>query len=141
MASVTRRGQAVRYRTPERLSRGGRSLSIVQPAGEPALPKPHLRTLALVLPLLAVGAARAEDVPVLANTCQACHGASGQPIQPAYPIIAGQNAPYLQAALHAYREGLRATEQGALMTAIAANLTDADIATLAEFFSKLRNLR
>ena len=40
--------------------------------------------------------------------CASCHGPDAKsPIDPAYPILAGQHADYIEQALHAYKKGTR----------------------------------
>ncbi|MGV8843324.1 MAG: c-type cytochrome [Pseudomonas sp.] len=70
--------------------------------------------------------------------CATCHGQDGVAIMPMYPNLHGQNAPYLEAALKAYREGQRTGGTAALMAPMAANLTDEDIADIAAYFSQLK---
>lgn len=84
--------------------------------------------------LMLSGAAAAADVQQLVTTCAACHGERGaKPIQPAYPILAGQYANYLEHSLKAYRSGER---KNAIMMGQAANLSDADIKALAQYFAQ-----
>lgn len=76
------------------------------------------------------------------QSCIDCHGADGNaPIDPTYPKLGGQYADYLAHSLQQYRSGDR---QNALMTPQATQLSDQDIADLAEYFgsrpSKLRDL-
>lgn len=70
----------------------------------------------------------------LAEACAACHGQEGVSVEPEIPNLAAQKEAYLAAQLAAFRDGARAN---ALMNAIAADLTDADIADLAAHFSGL----
>lgn len=68
--------------------------------------------------------------------CGACHGEKGdKPLAPEYPMIAGQHADYLAAALRHYRDGRR---NHPIMSAQvqALQLTDSDIDGLADYFSK-----
>ncbi|WP_310649990.1 c-type cytochrome [Pseudomonas juntendi] len=67
------------------------------------------------------------------DTCTACHGTSGQSQNEQYPSLAGQNADYLQAQLHAFAEGKRHSAQ---MEPLAASLTDAQIVSLAQYFAR-----
>lgn len=69
-----------------------------------------------------------------ALTCTACHGAAGNSANPLWPNIAGQNAPYTQAQLAAFKSGLR---KNALMSSQAMLLTDQDAADLAVYFESL----
>lgn len=67
-----------------------------------------------------------------AITCVACHGIDGNSPNPEWPNIAGQHASYLVKELKAFRDG---TRQNALMSPMAAGLTDEDIADLAAWFA------
>lgn len=68
-----------------------------------------------------------------AVTCVACHGAGGgAPISPQYPILAGQYADYLSQALQQYQNGQR---KNAIMTGLAAGLSEQDIEDLAAYFA------
>ena len=64
--------------------------------------------------------------------CAACHGADGNSVTPEWPKIAGQHSKYLQDQLHNFRAGLRKNE---LMSPMAANLSDQDLADLAAYFA------
>lgn len=75
--------------------------------------------------------------PDAARTCVACHGQDGFGVTPGYPTLAGQHADYLRQALRDYRSGKR---QNAIMSGFAAQLSDADIAALAEHFSRQQGL-
>ena len=69
--------------------------------------------------------------------CQGCHGIEG--FRTAFPEvyhvprIAGQHAQYLTAALQAYKSGARSHPS---MKAIAATLSDQDIADLAAYYAE-----
>lgn len=86
-------------------------------------------------------AAQAGTVPASAEQCLSCHGPFGRPDNPDYPIIGGQNAAYLAAALRAYRAGQRTSELAATMAGFAQPLDDRTIDELAAFFAGLRSLR
>lgn len=76
-----------------------------------------------------------EAGAVKASQCSGCHGIPGyRNAYPAYrvPKLGGQHAEYLAAALQAYRSGARSHPT---MRAIAAGLSDEDIADLAVFFA------
>jgi len=67
------------------------------------------------------------------EACKACHGEAGaKPIQPDYPILAGQHYDYIAAALTQYKAGKR---KNALMNGFAAALKSEDIQDLAAYFS------
>ena len=70
-----------------------------------------------------------------AVSCAACHGPEGVSILPDYPNLAGQKARYLEKSLKAFRDGSRVN---ATMNAMAARLTDQEIADLAAYFSSLK---
>ncbi|MEX2123686.1 MAG: c-type cytochrome [Woeseia sp.] len=65
-------------------------------------------------------------------TCAACHGADGNSVNPAWPSIAGQNAPYILKQLQAYKAGSRSDP---LMSGQAMSLSEQDMHDLAVYFS------
>jgi cytochrome c553 len=69
--------------------------------------------------------------------CQGCHGILGwrtaYPEVYRVPKIAGQNAPYIVAALKEYKSGNRGHPT---MRAIAGSLSDADMADVAAYYSQ-----
>lgn len=67
-------------------------------------------------------------------TCGACHGAEGNSANALWPNLAGQNAPYIQAQLMAFKSGLR---KNPLMSSQAMLLSDEDMADLAVYFESL----
>lgn len=67
-----------------------------------------------------------------AAVCSACHGSNGISANPIYPNIAGQHEQYLIKAIKAYKSGERGD---AIMKAMAAPLSDEDIANLAAYYS------
>lgn len=69
-----------------------------------------------------------------AAMCAACHGEKGVSINPLWPNLAGQKKEYLKLQLTAFRDGHRVNE---LMSPVSKTLSDADIASLAEYFSSL----
>lgn len=66
--------------------------------------------------------------------CVACHGANGISEVEDVPYLAGDSAMYLEAQLQAFRDGSRVNE---VMNAIAADLTDDDIAAAVDWYSKV----
>ena len=88
----------------------------------------------LVAPLHAEGDAAAGQKKT--DMCAGCHGIPG--FRTAYPEtyrvpkLGGQNAAYIVSALKAYKSGDR---QNGTMRAIAASLTDQDMADLAAYYS------
>lgn len=89
-----------------------------------------------VLPAWAAG--DAQRGAQKAGSCMACHGAAGKAALPLYPNLAGQHAPYLEQALHAYKKGERTGGQAEVMKAFVAGLSDGDIADLAAYYSSLQ---
>jgi len=76
----------------------------------------------------------AEAGKAKAITCTACHGPAGNSVNPLWPNIAGQGAPYLLAQLQAFKAGTRSEP---LMTSQAMLLSDQDMADLAAYFESL----
>ena len=72
-----------------------------------------------------------------AQTCVACHGQNGISVNPTWPTLAGQHEDYLIKAINQYRDG---TRKEAVMTQMAAALTDADVNLLARYYSRLKGL-
>ncbi len=66
--------------------------------------------------------------------CTGCHGPAGQGIPPLYPRLSGQHAAYTSTTLAEFRGKIRAHE---VMAAVAAGLSDEDIAALAEYIAGL----
>jgi cytochrome c553 len=67
--------------------------------------------------------------------CAACHGAEGSSGNPASPSLAGQDATYLAAALHGYKDGSRVNTT---MKGVAAVLDDAGMKNLAAYYASLQ---
>jgi cytochrome c553 len=77
------------------------------------------------------GVALAEQV------CSLCHGVDGNSVSPAFPRLAGQQATYLRNQLTAFRAHHRADPAGSeYMWGLSHHLSDAQIASLAEYYSK-----
>ncbi len=95
-----------------------------------------MSSMFLAHPALAAGDASAGKAK--AAVCASCHGADGMALLPAYPNLAGQNEEYLVSALKAYRSKERQGGSAALMHAMAANLSDDDIANLAAYYASLK---
>jgi cytochrome c553 len=102
------------------------------------------KTLSLAVLSLAIAATSAqaggdpEAGQKKSQVCQACHGADGKGTNPAYPVLAGQYADYMEHAMKAYRDGGR---KNVIMAGIAAPLSDQDIADLAAFYASLDGLQ
>jgi cytochrome c553 len=86
----------------------------------------------------AVTPAAAADAEFLAYTkCALCHGPQGNSISPIYPALAGQKAWYILEQLQAFRAQTRADPYArGMMWGIASNMSDTQMAALADYFSK-----
>jgi len=82
--------------------------------------------------------------------CQGCHGVDGrgphpdpastapQPAWSTFPVLAGQNTPYVLEQLKAYRDGTRTgTSNDRIMQGVARNLSEADMQAVADYVSTL----
>jgi cytochrome c553 len=72
--------------------------------------------------------------PTKAAACGACHPRNGEAMAPLFPLLAGQNAPYLAAQLRAFRDGSR---RNAIMNAMAKDLGDDEIDELSRYYAAL----
>lgn len=97
-----------------------------------------IRTLAAValscclVSSLSFAQGNAETGQAKSAVCAGCHGADGKAISPDYPNLAGQHASYVAKQLREFRDGLR---NNALMSPMAANLSDQDIQDLAIYYA------
>jgi cytochrome c553 len=73
--------------------------------------------------------------PKASQTCVACHGNDGVGILPEYPNLAGQHEDYILHSLRSYKSGAR---KNAIMSGMAAALTEKDILELAKYYSSQR---
>ena len=89
----------------------------------------------LVSPVQAKGNAEAGKAKSAA--CAACHGPTGVSGVPGFPTLAGQHRDYLYQALRDYKSGKR---KNPIMAGQVANLSDADMADLARYFSEQTGL-
>jgi len=72
-----------------------------------------------------------EDGATKAVRCGACHGPDGNSVNPQWPSIAGQHAPYIVRQLKAFQNGERTN---ILMSSQAMTLTEQDMKDVAVFF-------
>lgn len=99
------------------------------------------KTIVLIAALALAGiqgtviAADAAAGKAKAASCAGCHGANGHAPNPAWPNLAGQNAPYLVAQLKAFKSGARSNP---MMSPMAKPLSDADMDNLAAHYSGLK---
>lgn len=74
---------------------------------------------------------------VAIGTCATCHGPQGNSILPKYPVLAGQNAKYLAAQLHAFKDKTRGDPDAlGYMWGMAEPLSGDSIAALADYYSR-----
>ncbi|MCA1439536.1 c-type cytochrome [Ensifer sp. IC4062] len=100
-----------------------------------ALPPPPVRAEAATA-LVQAGKELALEGDALRRipACLVCH--ASQDRNPAFPSLAGQPVPYVEQQLRLFRDGLRGdTGYGRLMREVARQLSDNDIAALAEYFA------
>jgi cytochrome c553 len=100
-------------------------------------PKPGAAANKDIVPLgqkIYRGGNAATGVPA----CSGCHGPRGSGIPAQYPRIAGQFADYTVTQLKAFRSMDRANDPNQMMRAIAARMTDQEIAAVAEYLSGLQ---
>lgn len=81
---------------------------------------------------VAAGSGEADVGKKKSAPCAACHGANGVSVGPEFPNLAGQYEDYLVTVLHHYKNGKR---KNPIMTGMAANLSEKDIADLAAYFA------
>ncbi len=102
-----------------------------------------IRELALgAAAVLLAGSAVAQDKAqgIAAQVCAACHAADGNGTAPANPKIAGQHPGYLHKQLADFKaQGEKgAARKSPLMVGMVANLSEADMKALAEFYGGQR---
>lgn len=74
---------------------------------------------------------------IVGTVCATCHGEDGNKmLTPETPKLGGQHGDYLAKALGDYRSGARSNP---LMSAVATNLTDAQIEALAAYFASQKS--
>ena len=93
----------------------------------------------LALGLFATGALAAGDPAagkLKAAVCSACHGADGNSVEPVWPKLAGQGAPYQMRQILAIRsEHGRANPEAATMVPMIVNLSDQDLEDISAWFA------
>ncbi len=82
-----------------------------------------------------LGDDRVAASTLAAQVCASCHGPGGNASTPTFPKLAGQQKSYLVAQLTAYRAHTRSDADAvAYMWGVAAHLSDAQIAGLADYY-------
>ena len=76
-------------------------------------------------------------VTIARQVCSNCHGADGNSVSPAFPRLAGQQPAYIVSQLTNFRSHQRSDPAGEFyMWGLSRRLSDAQIAGLADYFSK-----
>ena len=70
-----------------------------------------------------------------AKGCIGCHGAGGVSVVATYPSLKGQSGDFIRKNLTDFRSGAR---KSAVMNAMAAGLSDADIQNLGDYINSLK---
>ena len=96
----------------------------------------YLVTLSLVSYTMIAAAAPDIDSgkAKVASVCAACHGLDGASVTDSIPNLAAQRANYLSNQLKAFKNGARKHD---IMSAIASQLSDAEIGNVAGYFASL----
>ena len=83
------------------------------------------------------GADAAKAQGIASQVCSACHGADGNSTAPANPKIAGQFPEYLHKQLADFKtqSGRKPARESAVMNGMVANISDADLKSLASYYS------
>ena len=81
-------------------------------------------------------AASPEQVQGTIHVCSSCHGLEGRSVSPTFPRLAGQQAPYIEAQLKAFRDKTRADPHAhTYMWGMAAHLSDPLIQGIAAYYA------
>ena len=70
--------------------------------------------------------------------CQGCHGEYGNSTEPLIPSLAGQYANYISKQIHNYQAGTRSHQ---IMNAMAATVSDQDLADIAAYFASQNKMK
>ena len=111
-------------RTHEMMSIVARSLTDTQIDDVSAWYASHIATATLT--------ANAENAP---EACTACHGSDGIATMEDAPNLAGETNIYIDTQLKAFRSGKRTHD---IMSEIAANMTDAEIRSVADWYDSIQ---
>ena len=99
----------------------------------------RIAILVMAASLAFVSAAQAAGDPVAgrkkALMCQTCHALDGTSKNPDSPNISGQVEKYLIKSMTEFKDGVRTNE---MMSVVAPNLSEQDIADLAAYFASIK---
>ena len=99
-----------------------------RPTATASVPKPHSAGARLALK-----GRWSHGLPA----CVQCHGPNGAGVGDVFPALAGQSALYIENQLRGWQQGTRAPGPMGLMKIVASKLSDADIRSVAAYFSAL----
>lgn len=114
-------------------------MSLMPATAQPMMGGPHGGPYRPAEPYAESGGANAalrgnaERGQRIAASCAACHGADGNSTDSQYPKLAGQTFNYLYAQILAFKSGAR---ESAIMAPLVANLSPADAADVARYYSE-----
>ncbi len=92
-----------------------------------------LLAVSMLLPATVASAAGSAEAGATKNaTCIACHGPSGNSVNPEWPALAGQNANYLVEQITLFRDNKRLNP---LMYPMVKDLSDQDVQDLAAYYA------
>ncbi|QDH68907.1 c-type cytochrome [Marilutibacter alkalisoli] len=103
------------------------------PDNEPVEAAPLVTAAELAAEPVAWG--NAEAGAAKAGTCAACHGVDGNPSDPQYPRLAGQNERYIAHQVALYKTGERSGAMAAVMKPFADELSAQDARDIGAFFA------
>ena len=89
-------------------------------------------TLLFVVPSVVFSAGNPAEGKKKSVVRHACHGPTGESLQPIYPNLGGQHQDYLAMTLRSFRDG---TRKNAIMSGFATNLSDADIEDISAWYA------
>ena len=103
------------------------------------------RVLGLSIVLAIAPVSHAADIEAgkakVTEVCSACHGLNGVSVSDTIPNLAGQRPAYMETQLRAFKDGTRKPQSqanpAAIMNAMAAQLSPAQIADVAAYFASL----
>jgi cytochrome c553 len=114
-----------------RVAAAGVLLSLVATHAGAQTPAPAAASPAAATPAAPFVDGKLEAGAAKSAVCSACHGPSGNSVNPEWPRLAGQSAVYLAEQLRLFRSGAR---NNPVMKPLAANLSDQDIDDIAVYY-------
>ncbi|WP_318435409.1 c-type cytochrome [Photobacterium leiognathi] len=97
-----------------------------------------IATLLFSSSLMAMSKGDASQGEIKTPSCRFCHGSNGIATRPDYPNLKGQQAEYLYNSMQAYLDGSRTGTMSEMMKAQLKNLSEQDIADIAEYYAQMK---